>query len=249
MAKMTYEEYQQKQWDGGQIAQGIFNAFRNPFGQIGKDDSKGDSWASGQNSFGQSTDMLTNPLGIDFTGGIGGWNKRLAGNKALYEAMSDDDWAAFAKMTTQDQNRFLDQLQKRVDAQAQKDAEAKAKADKEAQFQNWRMDTMKKLDAFAAEMNMSVPELLDRGDVGIRTATRDAVSQSDQAAAAAGVGREGGLGAQNNMRAAIDAQNRYQLQRKEMGLGAYNSLLGQMSGMAHETEDMRRYEQGLDLQM
>ncbi len=135
--------------------------------------------------------------------------------------------------------------------QAAKAAQDKDIADgkaKEAAFQKWRADTMTRLDSFSKEMNMPVEELIKRGDLGVMNAGRNATSQAGSAAYGAGLGG-GGVSSMNTQRAVTDAQSKYQLQRAQIGLGATNSLLGNMSDMAHSGEDTRRYEQGMNLQL
>lgn len=131
--------------------------------------------------------------------------------------------------------------------QAQQQAEADA-AQKEQAFQQWRQDTMTKLSTFANEMNMPVEQLIAKGDLGVQNAGATGRSQASAAAYGAGLGG-GGISNVNTQRAVTDAQSKYQLQRAQIGLGATNSLLGNMSDMAHTAEDTRRYNQGLDMQM
>lgn len=118
----------------------------------------------------------------------------------------------------------------------------------EAAFQKWRNDTMTRLDAFSKEMNMPVDQLIAKGDLGVMNAGAQGRAQAGSAAYGAGLGG-GGISAMNTQRAVTDAQSQYQLQRAGLGLQATNSLLGNMSDMAHAGEDTRRYEQGMNMQL
>lgn len=126
--------------------------------------------------------------------------------------------------------------------------DAKAQAAKEAAFQQWRQNTMQRLDAFSKEMGMPVEELIKRGDLGVMNAGNNAISSAGSAAYRAGLD-SGGVSSMNTQRAVTDAQAKYQLQRQQLGLSATQGLLGEMGNMAHEGEDTRRYEQGMNLQL
>lgn len=119
---------------------------------------------------------------------------------------------------------------------------------KEEAFQKWRQDTMMRLDDFSKQMNMPVEELIRRGDLGVRNAESNARSDAGSAAFGAGLS-SGGVSSMNTQRAVTDAQSRYQLERAGLGLNATNSLMNNMSNMGREQEDIRRYEQGMNMQL
>jgi hypothetical protein len=128
------------------------------------------------------------------------------------------------------------------------DPAAAEQANNEAAYQKWRKDTMMRLDAFSKEMGMPVEELIKKGDLGVMNADKAATSAAGSASYGAGLGG-GGVSSMNTQRAVTDAQAKYQLQRAGLGMQATTSLLGSMGQMAHENEDIRRYEQGMNLQM
>lgn len=239
-----WEQYGKDRYSAGQIVQSGWNILSNPLAQIGLSPGK-DNLAGGQ---GQGASMFTNPLGLDFTGGAGGWNESLSKDKEVFMSMSEGDWQSFSKMTTAQQNRWVQQRHKDLVKQRQADEEEALQKKKEADFQKWREDTMKRLDTFSQEMNMPVEELIRRGDLGVTNAGNTASAQARQAAYGAGMGPRG-LSLANSQRAVTDAQAKYQLQRAQLGSQATQGLLGAMSGMSMEQSAQRQYEQNMNLQL
>lgn len=127
-------------------------------------------------------------------------------------------------------------------------ADADRQQQEEAAYQQWRMKTMQRLDAFSKEMGMPVEELIKRGDLGVMNAGRTATTAAGNAAYGAGLGNTG-ISSMNTQRAVTDAQAKYQMGRQQLSLQATQGLLGEMGNMAHEREDTRRYEQGMNLQL
>ncbi len=121
-------------------------------------------------------------------------------------------------------------------------------ADEDAQYQAWRKQTLQRLDQFSKEMNLSIPELLAKGDMGIQNVSNMAAGNAGRAAYGAGLGG-GGISNLNSQRAVADAQLGYQTQRQAMGLQATNMLMGGLQNEYMNQEDRYRYQQGLDMQL
>lgn len=176
------------------------------------------------------------------------WMKRLDEH-----AQSENLWSGTPFGGSANAHALLDYLRKNRSQyagsfQTPQDAAAKAQVDKEAAFQQWRQSTMQRLDAFSKEMGLPVEELIKRGDLGVMNAGNNAISSAGSAAYGAGLD-SGGVSSMNTQRAVTDAQSKYQLARQGLGLQATQGLLGEMGNMAHETEDTRRYEQGLNMSL
>lgn len=166
----------------------------------------------------------------------------------VFNSMDDGAWDEFNKLNQQERAQFVADRKKKIAPDLAARAEADAQKKKEADFQSWRMQTLQRLDAFSKEMGMPVEELIKRGDLGVQQAGDTGRTQAGAAAYGAGLGG-GGLSSMNTQRAVTDAQSRYQMQRQQMGLQATDSLMNQMGSLAHEGEDTRRYEQGLNMSL
>lgn len=193
-----------------------------------------------------------NSIGGISSGIFSGTTLNDAMTEDVYNSMSPEEWQAFAHMSNQQQMEFIHNRARevgagRVQAQAGQRTANDAAA-KEAQFQQWRKGQMDKLQAFADEMGMSVDELAKRGDLGLQNVTNQGNRVASAQAYGAGLSG-GGISALNNQKAVADAQAQYQMQRNQLGLQARGQLLDQLGGLAHEREDMRRYEQGMDMNM
>jgi hypothetical protein len=198
------------------------------------------------------TRSFTDPFGIGnrIRGKTGAWNENLAKdeNKGVFDSMSDDDWEAFANLSTPQQNEWIKKRKQAIPAQSAGDAAAAAQKAKEAAYQQWRDDTLKKLSSFADNMNMSVGDLVKHGDAGIMNAQQQGSRAAGLSALAAGAG-EGGLSTANTQRAVADAAMKYQMQRQAMGQQAYGQVLNGLQTQYMNDEDRRRYEQNMNLQL
>lgn len=128
---------------------------------------------------------------------------------------------------------------------AQRDKDAAAQ--KQADFDNQRQKIMAKVQAFADEMNMPVDQLLQNDEFAKSLRDMTYGRSSDQAlAAGAGIG---GMSANNADLNAKRALLGYQFQRQQAGQQALGNAYNMLSGMAGESENARRYEQGLNLEL
>lgn len=169
-------------------------------------------------------------------------------DEEVFKSMSPQDWEAFNKMSPGERLSFVTSRRTQIAVgKAPKPGEQEA-ANKEKQFQEWKMQKMRDLDAFSKQMGMSVQDLIKAGDAGVQAAGANATSQAGAAAYGAGL-TGGGVSAMNTQRAVTDAQQRYQMGRQQLGLQATNDLLGQMGQMGRENEDIRRYEQSMNLNL
>lgn len=177
----------------------------------------------------------------------------------VYNSMSPEEWAHFAKMSNDEQVAFIQQRRQAVmqgginKAVGQRDpnspeGQARAKAAKDAEYEAWRKQTLTRLDDFSKKMGMSVDQLIQSGDAGVKAAQMTGERAAAQQALAAGAG-PGGLSMLNTQKAAADSMNNYQMQRQGMGLQATQSLMGGLQNQYMNDEDRRRYEQGMNLQL
>lgn len=191
-------------------------------------------------------------LGLDL-GGIGTFGGHVAHKQlmndpegeALFNEMTDDEHAAYERMNEAEGRQFLEKIRSRAKGKGQVNAAAKAAADREAEYAAWRQRKMQDLDAFSKKMGMSVEELIASGDLGIKASRNDAAA----AAGRRGLGLTGGISDMNSQRAVADASLKYQMGRQQLGLQATQGLMTGLQQDYMNTEDRRRYEQGLDLQL
>lgn len=224
----------------GQDMQTGYNLLSNPLAQIGL--GTNDSLAANREG---GVSGLTNPFNIDFTGGSGGWNAALAADKDVFQSMTEEDWSEFSKLTTRQQNAWVQKRKVDVKAGLNRAKDEASRKAKEAEYQKWRDDTMKKLSTFADNMNMSVDDLIKHGDVGMQ-ANRN---QANNLAAQRGAGLSGGISNMNSQRAVADAALKYQMGRQQMGQQAMGQLLNGLQTQYMNDEDRRRYEQGMSMQL
>lgn len=154
--------------------------------------------------------------------------------EAIFNAMTQAEHDAFENMNANQRAAFIEKKRKEVGEQGKVDEEEK-------EYQEWRAATMARLDKFAKEMSMSVPELLASGNLGVQQAQSAGLRAGGQQALAAGAG-QGGLSTLNSQKAAMDSMNAYATQRQALGLQATQGL------MAFD-EGRRRYDIGQQLQM
>lgn len=207
--------------------------------------------------------MLGNTFGEDFKGNIS-WEDT-AQDRDVYSQMDAEQWEELSKLTSVGQRNWIKQRgwdlangrgrprgkfqSHRNSGQPQQDdAAGQGQANDEAAFQQWKMNKMRELDAFSKQMGMSVDQLIAAGDAGVMSAGNEGRSQAGAASFGAGLG-QGGISTMNSQRAVADAQQRYQMGRQQLGLQANTELLNQMGQMGRESEDMRRYDNQMGLQM
>lgn len=173
-------------------------------------------------------------------------NQTDLGEFAPKDGESAKDWAA---RTGFDSAGFTDEeLQQMFDGTYSDDPEAikqKAEADSLAKSKS---DILAKMTAFADEMNMPVDQLLQKDEFAKRLrgiTFGESMTQSSNR----GFGVEGGLSAANADQATKNALFNYQGQRQQAGQAAYGNVYNFLNQQGLQSEDARRYEQGLDLQM
>lgn len=198
---------------------------------------------------GKPTAGINDAIGLGFGDGTT-FNDMM--NEDVYNSLSPDEWTAFTKMPSHKQQEFISkrllEISQRNPEIAAEDRAAAREAAKQKSQEDWRNETMTKLGAFADEMGMSVEQLMQRGDMGIKQVGATGANQAGQAAYAAGLGT-GGVSALNTQRAYADAQQNYQLQRKQLGANALSNLGSMQQQQYMNDEDRRRYEQGMNMQM
>lgn len=220
-----FHDYVNSKNNAGQVIQGGFNTFSDPFSNLFGNNAAANNTKTG---------TFSNPLGLNFTGGQGGWNQDLANDPEVFKSMTDEDWAAFSKMGSAEQSAWVAKRKKDLPQIA-------AAASEEAKYQQWRKDTMARLDKFSKEMSMSVPELLASGNLGVQQAQSAGLrAGAGQGLAAGSTG--GGISELNSQKAAMDSMNQYATQRQQIGLAA-------TQGLIQFDEGRRQYDQGINLQM
>jgi hypothetical protein len=236
-----YNDYVNSKNNAGQVTQGIFNSFSNPFGNLGRN-----NYAANTNSDFQWMNSFSNPFGINFTGGQGGWNQDLAQNKDVFQSMNDEDWAEFSKMGSKDQSNWVAKRKAELPKRkAQSDAE-KAQKDEAEKRKGAENDIISKLRAFADEMNMPIEQLLQKDEFA-KALQAHTTNTALTGAAGRGLG-PGGISTQNADYTSKKALLGYQMQRQQMGQQAENQAFGMINNQGLRAEDLRRYNQGLDLQ-
>lgn len=171
----------------------------------------------------------------------------------VYDYMSPEDWKKFAHLDGAEQIAFIQGKQKEIakfkndpKRKAAKEAADKLAAEKAAR-EGQQADILAKVKAFADEMNLPVDELLKRDDFAqaLRATT---IGQSYTQANNRGLGT-GGISNQNADLMSKRALLGYQMQRQQMGQQAYGQAYGMINNQGLQAEDLRRYNQGMDLQM
>lgn len=210
----------------------------------------------GEIAGGQSA--LTGLFGMDDP--LGGMGTSLSKDMSedVYNSMSDGEWNHFRSLGTGAQQAFIQQRQREIrdpnsqynlqqaDRKKQSDAEAalKVKADARGAAQD---DLVKKVQAFADEMNMPVSELMQKDDFAQalnKVTYQNSVGKSLNTGAAGG-----GLSTANADQATKNALLGYQFQRQQVGNQARNEAFGMLSNQNAAAEDISRYNQGMNLQM
>lgn len=186
-------------------------------------------------------------------GGIEGYDaSNMLMNKDVYDSLTPDEWASFRMMSQADQQRFMDNRMNDLirTGKARKDQAGtdQAQADNEAKYAAWREQAMQRLDKFSQDMGKPLDQLLKEGDLGAKAATTTGANQAATAAYGRGIGG-GGLSTANTQRSFLDAGMGYQLQRQQMGAQATQGLIQGLQTQYMNTEDRRRYEQGMNLQL
>lgn len=194
-----YQDYVNSKNNAGQWAQGAFNTLSNPFSNLFGNNAAANNSPDGLGTF-------TNPLGLNFTGGEGGWNQDLANNPAVFKSMTDADWAAFSKMSSADQSAFV----KTRAAQLPTDG----------QISNQQM-IINQVEQFAQQMNMPVDQLL-KNDSFAQALNASTYENAQKSALGSGLGA-GGISQQNADLASKQALLGYQMQRQQAGQQALNT--------------------------
>ncbi len=199
-------------------------------------------------SKGRTSEGTNDLLGIHFGDGTT-LNDMMT--EEIYNSMTPEEWEKFAHMSRQEQASFINERQtgliKNKAAQKGVDDEVNAlqsEADKRKFQQN---DLIAKVQKFADEMNMSVGDLMQKDDFAKHL---NAVTYQNSMANAMSSGAGGGGISQANSDAATkNALLGYQFQRQQAGLAARNDAFGMITNQGAAAEDLRRYNQGMDLQM
>lgn len=169
----------------------------------------------------------------------------------VYNAMTPQEWQAFAKMSDDEQANFISSKSREVaKGKSQQDAADKAQAaldkqrsDREAA----QADLIKKVQAFADEMNMPIDQLMQKD--GFAQALRNTTYQNSMGNAMNTGAGAGGLSQANADQTTKNALLGYQFQRQQAGqqaLGNAFNMIGQQNATA---EDIARYNQNMNLQM
>lgn len=219
--------------------------------------------AQNQKNYGRAADSVN-----FFLGGPVGWGKAatgwggLGGNFGEHRAdaglseedfnlMTDEEHDAYENLNQNQRAIFLEKMRKKRQTEgaegkkrkAAEDELAKKKADREAA----QALLLKKIQAFADEMNMPVDQLLQRDDYAkmLQANTQTAAMTG---AMGRGIG-PGGISTANADYASKRALLGYQQQRQDRGQQAMAGAYGMLANEGIQAEGIRRYEQGLDLQM
>lgn len=169
----------------------------------------------------------------------------------VYNSMSPAEWASFRKMNGREQVNFIkSRTNKLARDKVAFDAKKKEADALELERNNRKAqqdDIIKKVQAFAKEMNMPVDELIkhDAFAQALRSTTLGG-AMADMNNRGLGVG---GISNQNADLMSKKALLGYQMQRQQMGQQAYGQAYGMLNNQGLQAEDLRRYNQGLDLQM
>lgn len=167
----------------------------------------------------------------------------------VFNSMTDDEWASFAHMNDEAQRSFIASKRKQMEKEnaqlTEQQRKEKELADKAAAREAQQDDLIKKVQAFAAEMNMPMEQLMQKD--GVAQALHKASYQGAfNQGGGAGVG---GLSAVNAARTTENALLGYQGQRQAMGQQALGNAFGMLSNQMNQAEDIARYNHSLNLQM
>lgn len=172
-------------------------------------------------------------------------------DEEVYNSMSPDEWARFAKMSREEQAAFFDSRKREIAAvmpELQKKAKAeKELADKRSARETAQDDLIKKVQAFADEMNMPIDQLMQKDEFA-QALNKQSYQNAMGRALNTGAGM-GGLSQVNADQATKNALLGYQMQRKSMGQQAMGQAFGMLQNQNVWAEDIARYNQGLDFQM
>lgn len=169
----------------------------------------------------------------------------------IYNSMSPEEWAYFAKMNGQEQADFIAGKQRELKQyganKSKADAELASQAAEKAKRDKFQGEMIQRLDAFAKEMGMSVDQLMKTDDYA------KALNQSTYARTAADMYGSGvGMSGMGTAQADINTKNAllgYQMQRQQAGAAATQNAFSMMGAMSGSEEERRRYEQGMNLQL
>jgi hypothetical protein len=169
-------------------------------------------------------------------------------NKAVFESMGPEDWDAYNKMS--DQERFNFASKRSADIMAGKakgQAAQNAEQSKLDQLNAAKTELINKVKAFADEMNMPVDELMKK-DGFAQALNSSTFSRASTDASNRGLGL-GGISNANADFATKQALLGYQFQRQQAGANALQNAFNMTSQQGATNEDIRRYEQGMNLQL
>lgn len=169
----------------------------------------------------------------------------------VFNSMSPGDWDEFNKMNDEERRDFVKSRKAKIgpELEAKREADRKrieAEA-KQKDFDDQRTKIIAKVQAFADEMGMPIEQLMQKDEFA-KALNKNTYSQAMGAAANRGLGL-GGLSMTNADQATKNALIGYQMQRQQAGQNALGNAYGMLSQMGGESENARRYEQGLNLQL
>lgn len=164
-----------------------------------------------------------------------------------YNSMSPEEWAQFRKMNDSQQTAFIVQRKRdiasgKVEVAANKDLESK-RAAREGQQEA----LIKKVQAFADEMGMPIAKLMQRDDFA--KALNNVTYQNSMGNAMNTGAGGGGLSQANADQATKNALLGYQFQRQQAGQNALSGAFNMIGNQMQDAEGLRRYNQGMNLQM
>lgn len=171
----------------------------------------------------------------------------------VYNSLSAEEWKQFAHLSHEDQITFIKNKQAEIQAYnndpnrlAQIEAERKLK-EEEANRKIQQDMLIKKVQDFAAQMNMPVDKLMQQD--GFAQALNRQTYQNTAANSMSGGMGPGGYSQNVANDATTRALTAYQFQRQQAGQQALGSAFGMINQQNVMAEDIARYNQGMNLQM
>lgn len=201
-------------------------------------------------------------------GGPVGWGKQATGEGGLggtfgehkadfglteedYNLMSDEEHDAYENMNQNQRAQFLNKL--RVQRASERDAYNKQMTEEQRlakQRQDRELaqdDLIRKVQAFANEMNMPIEQLMQKDEFA-QALNRQTFQNSMASGMNTGAGA-GGLSTLNADQVTKNALLGYQFQRQQAGQQAMGNAFNMLSNQNAVAEDIARYNQGMNLQL